>query len=91
MTHCEPDSGGVMAPGALHVALVGSPNAGKTTIFNSLTGLRAKTANYPGVTVTRREGAVEIDGVVVKDLVYKCAAGTLTVRVGKKWKKVLVG
>ena len=32
------------------VALVGSPNAGKTSVFNHLTGLRAKTGNYPGVT-----------------------------------------
>jgi ferrous iron transport protein B len=38
------------------IALVGSPNSGKTTLFNALTGLRAKTGNYPGVTVDRREG-----------------------------------
>lgn len=44
----------------LRVALVGSPNAGKTTLFNALTGLRAKTANYPGVTVTRRVGTVRL-------------------------------
>lgn len=40
------------------IALVGSPNCGKTTIFNALTGLRAKTGNYPGVTVDRRQGQV---------------------------------
>jgi ferrous iron transport protein B len=45
-----------------HVALVGSPNAGKTTTFNALSGLRAKTANYPGVTVARREAEVTIAG-----------------------------
>ncbi|MCH2101012.1 MAG: ferrous iron transporter B [Planctomycetes bacterium] len=39
-----------------NIALVGSPNSGKTTLFNALTGLRAKTGNYPGVTVDRREG-----------------------------------
>jgi ferrous iron transport protein B len=38
------------------VALAGNPNAGKTTLFNSLTGLRQKVANYPGVTVERKEG-----------------------------------
>ncbi len=38
------------------IALLGSPNAGKTTLFNALTGLRGKTGNYPGVTVDRREG-----------------------------------
>ena len=42
--------------GLRRIALIGSPNAGKTTIFNQLTGLRAHTANYPGVTVTRSEG-----------------------------------
>ncbi len=45
----------------LQVALVGSPNAGKTTLFNSLTGLRSKTANYPGVTVSRREATVTVE------------------------------
>ncbi len=40
----------------LHVALLGSPNAGKTTLFNALTGARARVGNYPGVTVERREG-----------------------------------
>lgn len=44
----------------LHLALVGSPNAGKTTLFNALTGLSAKTGNYPGVTVDRRRGSVQV-------------------------------
>ncbi len=38
------------------VALAGNPNTGKTTVFNALTGLRAKVGNYPGVTVERKEG-----------------------------------
>ncbi|MBA3767079.1 MAG: ferrous iron transporter B, partial [Acidobacteria bacterium] len=41
---------------ALTIALAGNPNAGKTTLFNTLTGLRQKVANYPGVTVERKEG-----------------------------------
>ena len=40
----------------LTVALAGNPNAGKTSLFNALTGLRQKVANYPGVTVERKEG-----------------------------------
>jgi len=42
------------------VALAGNPNAGKTTLFNALTGLRQKVANYPGVTVERKEGAWQL-------------------------------
>jgi len=40
----------------LYVALTGNPNCGKTTLFNALTGLRAKVGNYAGVTVERKEG-----------------------------------
>lgn len=54
----------------LRLGLVGSPNCGKTTLFNALTGLGAKVGNYAGVTVERREGEIEIEGrhVVVVDL-----------------------
>ncbi|HUO00259.1 MAG TPA: ferrous iron transporter B, partial [Bradyrhizobium sp.] len=41
----------------MHVALVGTPNSGKTSLFNALTGSRQKVANYPGVTVERKEGS----------------------------------
>src|SRR5580658_2211504 len=39
-----------------YVVLTGNPNSGKTTIFNALTGLRARVGNYAGVTVERKEG-----------------------------------
>lgn len=41
------------------IALVGPPNSGKTTLFNTLTGSRQKTANYPGVTVERKSGLLK--------------------------------
>jgi ferrous iron transport protein B len=39
-----------------YIVLTGNPNSGKTTVFNALTGLRAKVGNYAGVTVERKEG-----------------------------------
>lgn len=44
------------------IALVGNPNAGKTSLFNALTGARQKVGNYPGVTVEKVSGQVEIEG-----------------------------
>ncbi|MDB5504991.1 MAG: ferrous iron transport protein [Tardiphaga sp.] len=44
-------------PRSIHLALVGAPNSGKTSLFNALTGSRQKVANYPGVTVERKAGA----------------------------------
>ena len=44
-------------PEKFRLALVGVPNCGKTALFNRLTGSRQKVANYPGVTVERKEGA----------------------------------
>jgi ferrous iron transport protein B len=46
-----------MESSLMHLALVGTPNSGKTALFNALTGSRQKVANYPGVTVERKEGS----------------------------------
>jgi ferrous iron transport protein B len=45
--------------GVPHFALVGTPNSGKTALFNALTGSRQKVANYPGVTVERKAGVLQ--------------------------------
>ncbi len=66
-SHCAPDGTGAASapdgtPDAPVVALVGAPNAGKSTLFNALTGLRARTGNYPGVTVGRAHGRCQLAG-----------------------------
>src|SRR6202451_3422761 len=53
------------------VVLIGPPNSGKSTLFNKLTGLRQKVANYPGVTVEQRMGpmaGVGLDSLTLIDL-----------------------
>ncbi|MCT4624981.1 MAG: ferrous iron transport protein B [Schleiferiaceae bacterium] len=56
---------------ALHIALVGNPNTGKTSLFNQLTGLNQKVGNYPGITVERKEGQFKLPNgkaAVITDL-----------------------
>jgi ferrous iron transport protein B len=48
------------------IVLVGNPNAGKSTLFNRLTGLRQRTANYPGVTVEKRSGRLKLSAKTVE-------------------------
>lgn len=57
-------------PGVAQIALAGNPNSGKSSIFNALTGLRSKTGNYPGVTVSRYVGTCTAAGTeyVIEDL-----------------------
>lgn len=49
----------------LNVLLVGNPNTGKSTLFNSLTGLKQKVGNFPGVTVDKKSGAFKVNNQVV--------------------------
>ena len=58
--HGGSDSSKTLVAGSRRIALAGAPNAGKTSIYNALTGLHAKTGNYPGVTVTRSLGTCKI-------------------------------
>lgn len=51
-----------MSPKSLTIALSGNPNAGKTSIFNHITGTRQKVGNWPGVTVEKKEGTIHKHG-----------------------------
>lgn len=53
----------------LRVLVAGNPNAGKTTLFNALTGARARVGNYSGVTVTRSSRVIELSGGVKAEVV----------------------
>ncbi len=59
-----------MSNKSITMALAGNPNAGKTTLFNKLTGARQQVGNYPGITVDHKEGYFNHDGqeIVITDL-----------------------
>ncbi|TWT74473.1 Ferrous iron transport protein B [Posidoniimonas polymericola] len=73
--------------GASTVAVIGNPNAGKTSLFNRLTGLRARTANFSGTTVEHRVGALRLPNrsAVLLDLpgLYTLEASTLDEQVAR--------
>src|SRR6201995_5875887 len=64
----DPKQSAAKPSAASYVVLTGNPNSGKTTVFNALTGLRAKVGNYAGVTVERKEGRLLGAPVEVKAL-----------------------
>src|ERR1700753_908251 len=73
MSHCSPAGGVAVESGPPRVsgksgtvALIGPPNSGKSTLFNRLTGMRQKVANYPGVTVEQHSG--RMSGIGHRDL-----------------------
>lgn len=67
MSHCGPPASAQATAASVTarsklVALIGPPNSGKSTLFNALTGLRQKVANFPGVTVEHRIGRMRLSG-----------------------------
>lgn len=76
-------------PKKIKIALVGSPNCGKSSLFNTLTGSRQKVANYPGVTVERRSGryvTADNQNIILIDLpgIYSLKDRTLDERVSRE-------
>ncbi len=72
----------------VHVAFVGNPNCGKTTLFNALTGAKLKVANWPGVTVEKFEGNIEYEGYQLKLVdtpgIYSLSCYTIEEQVTRK-------
>jgi ferrous iron transport protein B len=60
------DKIGVRRHPSATVVVVGNPNSGKSTLFNRLTGLRQRTANFPGVTVEKHIGVLRLDDIVLE-------------------------
>jgi len=53
----------------IHIALVGNPNSGKTSLFNALTGMNQKVGNFPGVTVDKKTGTTSISETVSGNII----------------------
>ena len=58
-----------MKNNTLHIALVGNPNSGKSSLFNCLTGLNQKVGNFPGVTVDKKSGHTKLSETLTADVV----------------------
>jgi ferrous iron transport protein B len=77
----------------LHIALVGNPNSGKTSLFNALTGLNQKVGNFPGVTVDKKTGHLRLDEKTDAELIDLPGTYSLYPRRTDEWVayKVLMG
>jgi ferrous iron transport protein B len=53
----------------IHIALVGNPNSGKTSLFNSLTGMNQRVGNFPGVTVDKKTGITPISDTITGNII----------------------
>ena len=73
----------------INVAFIGNPNCGKTTIFNAYTGAKLKVANWPGVTVEKKEGQFEFEGQKMKlvDLpgIYSLTSYTMEEKLSRQY------
>ena len=69
----------------LHIALVGNPNSGKTSLFNSVTGLNQKVGNFPGVTVDKKTGRLELNENLDADIIDLPGTYSLYPKRGDEW------
>lgn len=69
----------------LHIALLGNPNSGKTSLFNSLTGLNQKVGNFPGVTVEKKSGFCQINSAISATIIDLPGSYSLYPRRADEW------
>jgi len=69
----------------INIALVGNPNSGKSTLFNTLTGLNQKTGNFPGVTVDKKTGKIILNNEYSANLVDLPGTYSLYPRRADEW------
>ncbi len=69
----------------IHIALVGNPNSGKTSLFNSLTGLNQKVGNFPGVTVDKKTGTIHLTESLQAELIDLPGTYSLYPRRADEW------
>ena len=81
-----------MAEKKLHIALVGNPNSGKSTLFNTLTGLNQKVGNFPGVTVDKKTAIINLEDGSKAELIDLPGTYSLYPRRADEWVayKVLI-
>jgi ferrous iron transport protein B len=75
----------VMTRNKIQIALTGNPNSGKTSLFNSLTGLNQKVGNFPGVTVDKKTGAFSISSTLEAELIDLPGSYSLYPRRSDEW------
>jgi ferrous iron transport protein B len=69
----------------VHIALVGNPNSGKTSLFNSLTGLHQQVGNFPGVTVDKKTGTINLGNDEKAELIDLPGTYSLYPRRADEW------
>ena len=74
-----------MSKQELHIALVGNPNSGKTSLFNALTGLNQKVGNFPGVTVDKKTGTLDLGNGTQTQLIDLPGTYSLYPRRADEW------
>ena len=74
-----------MSSRLLHIGLVGNPNSGKTSLFNTLTGLHQKVGNFPGVTVDKKTGVTDISDTLKASIIDLPGTYSLYPKRGDEW------